>query len=179
VSANLLRWTSPAEGATPPRSFLARFERAGDGIRRRHAAEAAGGADAAGAADAAVAAVAAVAPGYTSTVLRAARGGPPELVIVEEGDSDVGRAAFFRPASRDGTGAIGLYEALPGEPGDRATSLILDAALAWAAARGLGELVAPVDASTWFDYRTTDARRRSCGGRSRSHPARGNADDRR
>ncbi|HSM34986.1 MAG TPA: GNAT family N-acetyltransferase [Longimicrobiales bacterium] len=135
MSTPLVRWTSPAAGKTPPEPFLARFEGCGDAIRRLHAPRAESSA------------------GYAATVLRAALAGPPELVIVEDGGRDVARAAFFPCASRERTGAVGMYEALPGEVGDRATSRILDAALAWAASRGLGELVAPVDANTWFANR--------------------------
>ncbi len=135
MSARLVRWSSPVGGTVPPGAFLGRFDRCGDEIRRRHAPEGA------------------PASGYTATVLRAALAGPPELVIVEDGDRDLARAAFFPCGTQDATGAIGLYEAVPGEAGDVATSMILDAGLAWASARDLGELVAPVDANTWFSYR--------------------------
>lgn len=91
--------------------------------------------------------------GYVSNALRAALGRPAELFLAWDGDALVARTACVCGHNNGHAGALGLYEAVEGRPGDVATAMILETSIEWAASQGIEEVFAPVDVNTWFSYR--------------------------
>jgi hypothetical protein len=96
---------------------------------------------------------AAASPAYTRIVLEAAESRPSELLLACANGRVVGRAMAATSHARPGTAVIGLFELEPGPCLAATGELLIAGASEWATRTGHDRVFAPVDLTTWFNYR--------------------------
>lgn len=89
---------------------------------------------------------------YTRLILGLAATRPHELLLSSE-ETARARALVAQSLGTENAAVLGLFEMAPDPTGAAAATHAIERAVAWAHARGLTMLYAPVDLNTWFDYR--------------------------